>query len=169
MYLKRYFLAALVIASALFTGCSAKEQILYGEYADITIRQNAAYQKSYLMMDCCDEWDDFVKFAKRIKGAGSVEGFELYLYDKHENVINPKDTMDVIYHPTDDFKKREGEIAVCAFPSGTLYPIEVLENGDIAFSTDKDGIFIAVKYSEHKLWISNENCEGQCRTCSDEW
>ena len=161
--------AILFILIFALTGCSSKEQVLYGEYADVKTSTRAAYQKSYLMMDCCDEWLGFVDFVRHIKGASSVEGFEYYLYDENESVLPvPKNTT-VIFHPSEEFRSRTGEIKVCTFPEGYLCEAVALENGDIEFKTDKDGVFAVIKCGDEMLWISNLDCTGQCRTCSDEW
>ena len=57
---------------------------LYGEYSEVVTENiNMAYQKSYLMMDCCEEWPDLYKDMVQIKNLVAVEGYEIYLYDEN--------------------------------------------------------------------------------------
>lgn len=172
MSLKKISLYICICLCVFLTACAKKEpQIYYGDYADAKTTQDISYIKSYLIMDCCDEWPEFVDFAKTIKGAGGIEGFEIYFYDEDANEISPKRSFTVYFHPTNSFKELEGEVTICEFPTGVLHTCEITENGDIMFETQSDGIYMAVKYADIKyLWISNEeDCTGQCRTCSDDW
>ncbi len=163
-------LVSLTMGIFLCSCSKVEEKEFYGTYADAKSFINAEYEKSYLIMDCCEEWNQFKAFVENIKGIGAAEGFEYYFYDQNENIVTPKKPVEIIFHPTEDFKRRSGECAVCSYPEGYLYKCEELENGDLKFTTDKDGIFVAVKYSGYKLWISNlSDCNNQCRTCSDEW
>ncbi len=120
-------------------------------------------------MDCCDGWDDFKAFVEDQEGVGAAEGFEYYLYDSKGNVVRSKKEIEITFHPTRDFKRRSGDVVIYSYPEGQLYDCVIKENGDISFKTKDDGIFVAMKYSDYKLWISNQYCTGQCSTCSDEW
>ena len=166
-------LKAAIIAVVCLTmcGCSAKRDVIfYGEYVDTSGKTNAAYLKSYLIMDCCEEWDEFVDFARHIKGASAVEGFEYHLYDENGEEVPLKEDITVTFHPTDDFLSKDGELVVCSYPNGYMYQVTPGSDGDVVFNTKESGIFLAVKKGSESLWISNlPDCTGQCRTCSDEW
>ena len=61
----------LIVSIVLFLSFSKKKvktTTLYGEYSEVVTENiNTAYQKSYLMMDCCEEWPDLYKDMVQIK------------------------------------------------------------------------------------------------------
>ena len=146
-----------------------RRKTLYGEFMDIEGDISAAYIKDYLMMDCCEEWSILVPFVKNIKGISSAEAFEFYLYDEDGAETDPESMMTVTFRPSDEFNDREGEIAIYKFPEGNVYACDT-EAGQIRFYTDIAGIYVATRYgSAEEPWISNQECTGQCKTCSEEW
>lgn len=163
-------LCILLLVLAL-TGCSSeREKVFLGEFADLRLTTLASFHRSYLMMDCCEEWKDLTEYIHTLKGISSVECFEYYLYDEDGEVM-PLDTEDVLvlFHPTMDFKGRTGDISVYSFKTGKRYDASMTRNGDIEFHTDTDGVFVVTRDGDTPLWISNVRCTGQCKTCSDDW
>ena len=78
---------------------------LYGEYSEVVTENiNTAYQKSYLMMDCCEEWPDLYKDMVQIKNLVAAEGYEIYLYD--ENGKRTEGETIITFIPTEDFKTK---------------------------------------------------------------
>lgn len=171
--MKKLLIFLVFIYIILLAGCTSdkEEKTLYGEYLDIKGYTNATYQKDYLMMDCCTEWQRLVRFIQEIDGVNSAEAFEYYLYDEDGNdfKFDAENGLQLTFKPSEKFKERVGETKVCLFPVGKVYPCEVADNGDITFTADTCGIFVCLKFGEGDLWISNEECTGQCKTCSDDW
>ena len=172
MFLKRLPVIIFLFISILIfnTGCSQKEITLYGDYCDAYGKTKAAYIKSFLMMDCCEDWSKFIYLANNIPGAGAIEGLEYYIYNEKGEELPITDPLTIIFHPTDDFREKEGRTVAYNMYSRNSYPAEITDNGDIIFKTSESGVFLIVKFSDNDLWISNlPDCNNQCRTCSDEW
>ena len=129
------------------------------------------------MMDCCDEWDDFVNYINSLD-ATVAEGYEYYAngYDsKKINYLNNLATQ-ITIHPTSEMKE-----AIKNAGSGGVYklynfenPDEKIEcyeeNGNIKANTNLQGIFILTYTVNNKPleFLSNEEqCTGQCQECSD--
>lgn len=165
-----------IILTILCAGCGfgKPSNFLYGRYVDLLPDTfDAVYQRNYLIMDCCEEWEDLCIFLNHTEGLSMAEGFEFYMYDEDEQNVEPKKEILILYRLSEEFRNRYdgSEISVISFPDGKVIPAAVGEgNGCITFRTDHCGIYVAVCYGSKELWISNiEDCTGQCRTCSDEW
>lgn len=174
MFRKIRVLLYILCLSVFLVSCGKVEkQVLKSDYVDTEIDFKAGYCKGYLLMDCCDEWNEFVDYCKHIKDASYIEGFEFYLYNDDGEEIKPKREFTVTFYPTEDFKTFEDEtVVICSYPEGVIKESVLNENGSITFKADRCGMYIAMGYKtspNEVLWISNGECEGQCRTCSDEW
>lgn len=148
----------------------------YGDYVSLdTDSEDAMYILNYLVMDCCEEWNDITAYADTIPDACAIEGFEVYCYDMSTSTV-PTGKCAIIFHPTEEFLERDYEtVTVYHFGTQTELPTEITENGDIkAEANNLDGIFLLTKKikgtTNDNLWISNvEDCNDQCRSCSDDW
>ena len=153
-----------------------KETItLYGEYSQIeTTNKNIAYQKSYLMMDCCEEWPKLYKDMLTIDNAVAIEGYEIYLFDENGKITEGNNTYTFI--PTDDFKKHTEEHNKDSKGRFDIYHwteekgLEVLSenNSNFQIITEEQGIFVIAFIEDEDLekpFVSNPECTGQCRAC----
>ena len=173
--------ASLLCTFFFLAGCGRKEEptTFYGEFADVATTSPAAYQKSYLMMDCCREWDDLCHFVNDLDckletegslGVSAAEGFEFYLYDENGGILNAKDVLTVVFHPTPDFWERAAGCDIGIYSVNGEFHEAQNKGNDISFHTTHDGIYVAVAFGTSDPWISNvEDCTGQCSTCSDDW
>lgn len=172
----------IILFCLILTGCGNKPKTLYGAYTDVTTAEKSCvYQKSYLMMDCCDEWNDFYDYVSTIKNAVAIEGYEYYLYDKNGNKVIKNDKKEVIFYPTKGYLDKienagKGHYEVYSFEDKEYINTSENEQGYPVINTKKQGIFVLAyisedtdseKYISNKtnLYISNEECDGQCRTC----
>lgn len=148
----------------------------YGEYVSLdTDSEDAMYILNYLVMDCCDEWNEVTKYADTIQDACAIEGFEFYCYDMSTNTV-PTGKCMVTFHPTKEFLDKDYEsITVYHFKTQKELPTTITENGEVQAEADGlDGIFLLTKKikgtTNNNLWISNVlDCNNQCRSCSDDW
>lgn len=176
-----YRIIILIALCIFLTGCTQEVQNFYGEYTDVQVCNNTcAYQKSYLMMDCCAEWNDFCEYALDIPNVLAIEGYEYYLYDSDGNEVISDDIKNVTFRPTEEFidlieQKSSGHYEVYSFDYKEKIECYVTEDGYPAISTDKQGIFILAYVRDDDtstynnldttIYISNKTCDGQCRTC----
>lgn len=176
--IKSFICVVLLIACAFTMAAASSEKTMKGDFADIiTVNSKTAFIKSYLMMDCCDEWADFCNLILRTENASSAEGLEFYEYNQKGRPIATKKNVTVLFHPTEEFAaKPYEEIAAYNLKSGKKYDAEVLENGDIKAVVKESGVFAFIKTvvpeegAERTIWISNmQDCNGECRSCSDDW
>ena len=159
------------------TGMMRKETSLKDTYVDLaTKNSDAFYIESYLMMDCCDEWDDMVDYVDALD-ATDIEGYEYYVNDysgNHYDMGLFDSGNKITIHMTDEFKEavddagEGGTYKLYSFNTRKEIPCE--EDGDdIIAKTKEQGIFILTYKVDGKdlEFISNEaNCTGQCRNCA---
>ena len=160
-----------------FATLNTKEEslVLYGQYSQIeTTNKNIAYQKSYLMMDCCEEWPKLYKDMLKIDKAVAIEGYEIYLFDENGKRIDGKNTFTFI--PTDDFKKHTEEHNSDSKGRYDIYHwteengLELISenNSEFKIVSEDQGIFV-IAFIENedvdKPFVSNPECTGQCRAC----
>ncbi len=161
--------------SVTFMMAAAGIKTFYGEFADIvTTNAKTAFIRSYLLMDCCEEWEDFCNLVISVEDASSAEGLEYYEYNKKGRQLAAKSEITIRFHPTEEFaSKPYDDILVYSLTSGSCYEAQLMENGDIETTVKESGIFAFVKISGNPaetVWISNiEDCQGECRSCSDDW
>lgn len=148
---------------------------LYGEYSQIeTTNKDTAYQKSYLMMDCCEEWPKLYKDMLDIENLAAVEGYEIYLYDENGKRTEGKNTY--IFIPTEEFKSHTEEHSKNSKGKYDIYHwteengLELISEDNNSFQIiyDKQGIFVIAfieKEDVDKPFVSNPECTGQCRAC----
>ena len=165
----------LLIASiALFLTFSKKKvktTTLYGEYSEVVTENiNTAYQKSYLMMDCCEEWPDLYKDMVQIKNLVAVESYEVYLYD--ENGKRTEGETIITFIPTEDFKTKtqslEGRYDLYHWTEGGGLELIIQDSKDFKVDTKQQGIFVIAYIGQEKVekpFVSNPECTGQCRAC----
>lgn len=165
-----------LIICLLLTGCGTEEQTYYSRFGDFEYDNSISYAKSFLLMDCCTEWDWVVLTVNKMDEVTSAEAFEYYFYDSNGKEIPLEKETRITYHPTEDFKnKNDDDMKVSIYNLKTKNFIEgyILDTGDIIFKTQDCGIFIIMKYNTEEkgtLWISNlPDCDGECKSCSDEW
>lgn len=144
---------------------------LTGNYVEIQTEGNRGdfYVMDYLMMDCCREWSRICKLCMSFHGANAVEGIEFVLYDSDAEEVKNRE-MSVTVTPSVGFTEKEYDsLKVVNFH--TLVWYEATEkDGRVSFTTDTPGIYLLVKYGEGEMWLTNPaDCNGECRTCSDEW
>ena len=149
---------------------------LYGEYSEIkTTNKNTVYQKSYLMMDCCEEWKDLYKDMLEIDNLTAVEGYEIYLFDENGNRTEGENTYTFI--PTDEFKEHteehdkdsEGKYDIYHWTEENGLELISENNSSFEITSEYQGIFVIAytekKQDDDKPFVSNPNCNGQCRAC----
>ncbi len=164
-----------ILSAALILSGAAAVRTLYGEFADITTGcGRTAFVRSYLLMDCCSEWEEFCRTVRSTGGAASAEGLEFYEYNKNGRQMLTRGEVTVLFHPTEEFASQPFDrIEVCSLSSGKRYEAAVTETGDISVKVEESGVFAFVKILEHPpgpVWISNiQDCNGECRACSDGW
>lgn len=165
--MKRVLLTICCVCVSFLCGCGSSKEF-YGKYVSMSGNINAAYSKDYVMMDCCKEWNDIVLFANLIPNAAYVEAFEYYLYDENENSIQNDKPLTITIHPSEHFND-------VAYSDMHVYflndytPIEItFTNEGYSFETDKTGIILLVKTNTNGMpvYIRNDECFGQCKTCS---
>ncbi len=148
----------------------------FGDYVDIDTSDAVTYTKSYLVMDCCDDWEDVVTYVKSLPNTSGVEGYEFYCYNESENVIPANCTL--TFKPTEGFTGVMYEkIYAIHFETKTIFSTYINKDGKIMIKDTNglDGIFLLIKEQANQtvdgLFISNlsEECNGQCCSCSDEW
>ena len=166
----------ILIVCLLFTGCNAKEQTYYSRFCDFEYKGTVSYAKSFLFMDCCTEWDWVVLTINKMDEVTSAETFEYYFYDSNGNEIPLENEVKATFHPTEDFKNKrddDNKAKIYNLKTKTLIDGDITDTGDITFKTEECGIFIIMKYCDEEkgtLWISNlPDCNGECKSCSDEW
>ncbi len=173
----KIYLALCLCSAFILTACGStgKEPVtLQSEFCDVTADTNAAYIKSYLMMDCCRQYKEMKNYIQELYEDGDVtsaEGFEFYFYNDNGGRVTTETDMDVVYRPTDEFNSKEGEIACYDFKTQTMLDCTV-DGNTIKFHTNKPGIYIVTKLRDadaDNLWVSNAGCTGQCQSCSDDW
>ena len=154
-----------------FSNKKIETTFLYGEYSEvITENMDIAYQKSYLMMDCCEEWPDLYKDMIQINNLAAAEGYEIYLYDKNGKRTEGQSTITFI--PTEDFKTKtqslEGRYDLYHWtPDGGLELI-LQDTKDFKVDTEQQGIFVIAFVGQQNIekpFVSNPECTGQCRAC----
>lgn len=171
--MKKTLIIICSILMVLLTGCTTTSYEFTGEFVDVSGTDKASYHKDYIMMDCCDEWNDIIKYSTKIYYENpciGIEIFEFYVYDKKGNEIEGINRT-VTYHPTEFFSNLNYEsITVYDFNTKESIQAEIIGT-DVVFHTDKNGIFLAVKHgvSDEKPWICNPtSCNNKCSTCSEE-
>ena len=163
-----------LVSSALIFVFSKKKNetiTLYGDYSIVATQNTSiAYQKSYLMMDCCEEWPDLYKDMLQIDNLVAVEGYEIYLFDENGNKTNGESTITFI--PTEDFKEKtqsiEGRYDLYHWTKEDGLNLLNQDNKDMSIHTEKQGIFVIAfigQENERKPFVSNPECTGQCRAC----
>ena len=144
---------------------------LYGEYSEVvTENMDIAYQKSYLMMDCCEEWPDLYKDMIQINNLTAAEGYEIYLYDKNGKRTDGENIITFI--PTEDFKTNtqslEGRYDLYHWTEGGGLELILQDSKDFKVDTKQQGIFVIAYIGQEKIekpFVSNPECTGQCRAC----
>ena len=164
----------LIVSIVLFLSFSKKKvktTTLYGEYSEVVTENiNTAYQKSYLMMDCCEEWPDLYKDMVQIKNLVAVEGYEIYLYD--ENGKRTEGETIITFIPTEDFKTKtqslEGKFDLYHWTKENGLELMLQDAKEFKVATEQQGIFVIAFTGQENIekpFVSNPECTGQCRAC----
>ena len=154
-----------------FSKKNVKTTTLYGEYSEVVTENiNTAYQKSYLMMDCCEEWPDLYKDMIQINNLAAAEGYEIYLYDKNGKRTDGENIITFI--PTKDFKTKtqslEGRYDLYHWTEGGGLELILQDSKDFKVATEQQGIFVIAFTGQENIekpFVSNPECTGQCRAC----
>lgn len=170
---RAYVILAVLLITCFFSGCkdSRSEVTLKGQFIEVSTEgePDSLYLKDYLMMSCCREWPLMTSLASKLDGAEAVEGFEFAIYDENAKEIRQKNGIRVRITPTEQFcEETYEEIEAINLKTLVHYPVES-DGASFFFTTDMTGIYLLVKYGEGSLWISDIECNGECRTCSDDW
>lgn len=144
---------------------------LYGEYSEVvTENMDVAYQKSYLMMDCCEEWPDLYKDMIQIDNLTAAEGYEIYLYD--ENGKRTEGETIITFIPTEDFKTKtqslEGKFDLYHWTKDNGLELMLQDTKEFKVATEQQGIFVIAFTGQENIekpFVSNPECTGQCRAC----
>ena len=144
---------------------------LYGEYSEVvTENMDIAYQKSYLMMDCCEEWPDLYKDMIQINNLAAAEGYEIYLYD--ENGKRTEGETIITFIPTEDFKTKtqslEGKFDLYHWTKDNGLELMLQDTKEFKVATEQQGIFVIAFTGQENIekpFVSNPECTGQCRAC----
>ena len=169
-------LIAAVLLIAVVSGCGAKAKNFYGTYCDVTTKsKSVAYCKDYMMMDCCEGWEELLGFVKTLDTVAAVEGYELYFYDDN-GMETASEEHTVSLHPTASFMKRVAmmdtdRFVVYSLENRQAYDAVYLSASEVQFTTTEKGIFILAAVTDKKVsnkYISNPYCYDDCRTCAEE-
>lgn len=164
-----------IIIGVLLLFVLKKETTLKDTYVDVSTKDsNTFYIESYLMMDCCDEWNDFVAYINTLNTT-AAEGYEYYICDHSgERFEDSFYKNKITIHPSDEFKEEiqklgsNGKYRLYSFDKKEEIECEEV-NGEVEAKTDIRGIFIVTYTVDDKAleFISNEEeCTGQCQECS---
>lgn len=169
-------LVIICLVTAIIFSRKEKQTItLYGEYSEITTdNEEIAYQKSYLMMDCCEEWNALYKDMLKIDNLVAVEGYEIYLYDQNGKNING--TIAYTFIPTKGFSsyiekhkaEADGKFDIYHWTEDSGLELISENSTDYKVISEKQGIFVLAYTSNEKVekpFVSNPECTGQCRAC----
>jgi hypothetical protein len=167
-------LTLVTLISCFITGCGKEQNLYYGDYSRLLTTDSYAYQKSYLMMDCCEEWNEVKEKAENIENARAIECFEFHVYDENAKEVVLKNESTVYFMPTSEFLQQyrsNYKVHVYDEDMTEMKNAKFDENNVIEFTATHSGIyFVCFEGKGDTFWLSNQpDCTGQCRTCSDLW